>query len=89
MAGIAELRSSAFFHSALATSSPDEISEMIDVLAKNRRILEHDVTSLVFYMNGGLDYNDAWLLTQEQRKSMSKIIEKHFEAMNPKKSNQL
>lgn len=62
---------------------------MLGDMEKNRKILENDVTSLVFYMNGGLDYNDAWLLTADQRKTMGKIIEKHFDAMNPKKSNQL
>lgn len=40
-------------------------------------------------MNGGLDYNDAWLLTADQRKSLSKVIEKHYKAMNPKSGNQL
>ncbi len=58
-------------------------------MEKNRRVIETDVETLVYYMNGGLDYNDAWLLTSDQRRSLSRIIEKHFEAMNPKKSNKL
>lgn len=58
-------------------------------MEKNRRVIETDVETLVYYMNGGLDYNDAWLLTSDQRRSLGRIIEKHFEAMNPKKSNKL
>ena len=40
-------------------------------------------------MNGGLDLNDAWLLTIDERKRMSDIVAKHYEAMNPNKKPQL
>lgn len=56
---------------------------------RNRNIINEEVATLVYYMNGGLDYNDAWLLTADQRKSLSKVIEKHYKAMNPKSGNQL
>lgn len=62
---------------------------MLDVLAKNRLIIEEDVATLVYYMNGGLNYNDAWLLTREQRKVMTHVIERHFKAMNPNAKQQL
>lgn len=62
---------------------------MLDVMTDNRNVIEHDVEALVFYMNGGLDLNDAWLLTVDQRKRMSSIIEKHFEAQNPNRKSNL
>jgi hypothetical protein len=71
------------------TSSPEQINEMLKVLDTNRSIIETDINTLVYYMNGGLDYNDAWLLTLEQRKRMSQVIQRHFDAMNPKKGSQL
>lgn len=71
------------------TSSPEQIHEMLSVLESNRNGIEIDINSLVYYMNGGLDYNDAWLLTLEQRKNMMNVIKRHFEAMNPKKANKL
>lgn len=55
---------------------------------RNRKVINDEVATLVYYMNGGLDYNDAWLLTADQRKTMSKVIEKHFKAMNPKSGGQ-
>lgn len=58
---------------------------MLDVLETNRSIIESDVNTLVYYMNGGLDYNDAWLLTVDQRKNLMNVIRKHFDAINPKK----
>ncbi len=71
------------------TSSPEQIQDMIKVLDSNKLIIESDVNTLVYYMNGGLDYNDAWLLTIEQRKRMTQVIQRHFDAMNPKKGSQL
>lgn len=57
-------------------------------MAKNKDVIENDVATLTFYMQGGISYNDAWLLTSKQRKQMSNAIEKHYEAMNPNKKNE-
>jgi hypothetical protein len=69
--------------------NPDLISEMLNIMSKNQDIIEYDVSSLVFHMQGGLDYNDAFLLTSDQRKMMFKIIQKHYDDQNPKKKPQL
>ncbi len=71
------------------TSDPEIIQQMISVMERNRSTIENDISTLVFYMQGGLDYNDAWLLTLSQRKNMSLIIEKHYEAMNGNKKQML
>lgn len=56
---------------------------------RNKKIIEEEIATLVYYMNGGLNYNDAWMTTAFQRKTMSKVIEKHFEAMAPKGGGKL
>lgn len=61
---------------------------MLAVMRKNRDLIEYDIATLVFYMQGGLNYNDAWQLTPKQRKVMARVIEKHYENMNPNKKNQ-
>jgi len=71
------------------TASPEQIYEMLSVLKSNREIIDTDIGNLVYYMNGGLDYNDAWLLTVDQRRSLMTVIQKHFDAMNPKKGSML
>jgi hypothetical protein len=53
---------------------------MLAVMDKNRTIITQDVSTLVFYMNGGLNFDQAWQLSGNQRKIMSQIIEKHYEA---------
>lgn len=60
---------------------------MLAVMEKNREVIESDIVALVYYMQGGIDYNDAWLLTDSQRKKMARVIEKHFEAMSGNKNN--
>jgi hypothetical protein len=62
---------------------------MLSIMERNKKIIEEEIATLVYYMNGGLDYNDAWMTTSHQRKVMSKVIEKHFEAMAPKGGGKL
>jgi hypothetical protein len=40
---------------------------------------------LSFYMQGGLSFNEAHLLSLEQRQILAKTIQKHYEAMDPNK----
>ena len=49
----------------------------------NRKLIETEIATLVFYMQGGVAYDDAWLLNLQQRKIMHEVIEKHYKAMNP------
>ncbi|CAB4123117.1 hypothetical protein UFOVP29_276 [uncultured Caudovirales phage] len=67
------------------TGDAELIGELLKGMESNRKLIETDIASLVFYMQGGITYNDAWLLTMDQRKIMSKVIEKHYASMNPDK----
>ena len=69
--------------------NPDLIGTMIETMVKNQELIEQDVSSLVFHMKGGLDYDDGWLLTTEQRQLLAKIIQKHYDDQNPNKKSQL
>lgn len=62
---------------------------MIDVMDKNRKVIMTEVSTLTFYMQGGLDYNDSYLLSTEQRSIMSKVIEKHYDAVSGGKNSKL
>lgn len=42
-------------------------------------MIESDIANLVYYMNGGLTYSEAWRLTTSQMKSLSGTISKHYE----------
>lgn len=62
---------------------------MLATMDRNRKIIETDVDTLVFYMSGGLNYNDAWLLTGSQRRSLTNVIEKHYEAASGRDKKQM
>ena len=49
-------------------------------MERDRANIEQEVASLVYYMNGGLNYVDAWSLSNSQMKSLSEVINKHYEA---------
>ena len=70
----------------LATSDPEQIESMLSRMLKNRDAIEMDINNLVYHMNGGLDYDDAWLLTYDQRKSIFDMLQR---ILNPKKSESL
>lgn len=61
---------------------------MIETMDRNRDSITMEISTLVFYMKG-LDFNDAWLLSDKQRKIMAKVIEKHYEAVNGTKGSKL
>jgi len=65
------------------SNDPDRITELLKSMETNRNLIDHEISSLVFYMQGGVSYNDAWLLSIKQRKIMHDVIEKHYKAMNP------
>jgi len=69
--------------------NPDLINDMINTCNRNISLIEQDVNALVFHMQGGLDYDDAFLLTAEQRSLMAKMIQKHYDDQNPNKKSQL
>lgn len=55
----------------------------------NRKEITHDIATLVFYMKGGISFDDAHLLSADQRQTFAKIIKKHFEAMSGNKGGNI
>lgn len=53
-------------------------------MAENRNIIEHDVATLTYYMQGGLNYDTAWQISNLQRRILNKVVEKHYEKMSGK-----
>jgi len=54
-------------------------------MEKNRKAITNELAMLSFYMQGGLSFSEAHMLSGEQRDILSKVITKHYEAMDPKK----
>jgi hypothetical protein len=50
-----------------------------DRLEAQSKAMKEEVLRLCWYMRGGLDYNDAMLLSSEERKIISKIVKDNLE----------
>lgn len=44
--------------------------------------MEKDIANVVFYLNGGLNYTDAYSLSSEQLKTLTDVVNDHFEKQN-------
>ena len=44
--------------------------------------IERDIANIVFYLNGGLNYTDAYALSTQQLKTLSDTVNDHFEKQN-------
>ena len=62
---------------------------MIAIMERNRKAIQNELGMLAFYMQGGLGFDEAHLLTADQRRMLSRIIEKHFEASSGKSNSKL
>lgn len=57
----------------------DEITKTLRGMDKERKQIEKDISMLVFYMQGGLAYNEAYMLTNEQMDILYTTITEHYE----------
>ena len=59
-------------------------------MEKDRNRIEKDIAMIVFYMNGGLNYTDAYTLSLNQLNDLSTTVNEHYEkqaqAMNTSKA---
>lgn len=62
---------------------------MLEIMEKNRSSITTELATLAFYMEGGISFNDLYLLSSDQRSILSKVIEKHYSALNNKKGGNL
>lgn len=64
----------------------EDIQQILKAMQQNRNTIEEEIAMLVFYMEGGLDFNDAYALSSLQRQRLAKVIEKHYEQRAASKS---
>lgn len=59
--------------------STEDMIAYFDQLEAQSKAMKEEVLRLCWYMRGGLDYNDAMLLSSEERKIISKIVKDNLE----------
>lgn len=58
------------------------IIEFLDTLDKESKAFKEDALRICWYMRGGLSYEDAIMLSSDERTIISKIVEDNMETTN-------
>ncbi len=61
------------------TSSNEDIVEMLDNFDKESKALKKDLLTMCWYMRGSISYEDAVMLSYDDRRIINKIIESNLE----------
>jgi len=54
--------------------SNEEIAEWIESFDKDTKAIKHDLLQMCWFMRGGISYDDAMMLSQDDREIINKII---------------
>ena len=61
------------------TLSNDEVVSWLEKLDKESKALKKETLKFSWYMRGGLSYDDAMMLSYDERKIISDIIKENLE----------
>lgn len=61
------------------TLDNDEIVELLDSYDKESKAFREEALRMCWYMRGGLSYEDAMFLTQQERDIIGKIIKDNMD----------
>jgi hypothetical protein len=59
--------------------SDSEILEEINKIEESAKALKHEILSLCWYMRGSITYDEAMILSLEERTIISDIVKGHLE----------
>lgn len=57
----------------------DAVGELINSFDSQVRAFKEDALRMSWYMRGGLSYEDAMMLSESERKSISELIKENLE----------
>ncbi len=64
----------------LLNGDPQEITHLLRSMESDRQKLESDLAKLVFHMNGGISFVDAYNLSTDQMTILIEAINQHNQA---------
>lgn len=63
----------------LLTMSQDDMISWFDQLENQSKALKEEILRMCWYMRGGITYNDAMMLSYDERKMINNIIKDNLE----------
>lgn len=61
------------------TLTNEEIVELLDQLSKEAKAIKKDLLTTCWYMRGSITYDDAMMLSMEERNLITEIIKSNLE----------
>jgi hypothetical protein len=65
------------------TLPPTDLEKLIESMSAESKAVKMQVAEICYYMNGGVEYNNAWGMSFEDREMMISLINKRRKEMNP------
>ena len=72
-------KSNRFFRLTLLRSSPENIKKLIEQYEKDVAGIKKSALTMVWYMRGGVSYEDILNMSHDERVSINEIIENNLE----------
>ena len=69
-----------FFRSRLLALDAQGISEMVDAMEQETSGIRREILKLCWYMRGGVTYDEAMQMSQQEREIISGIVKDNLEA---------
>lgn len=63
----------------LLNMSMEEILSEVDMLERESKSLRKDIVQICWYMRGGITYDEAWQLGNEDREAIGELIKENLE----------
>jgi hypothetical protein len=62
----------------LLKGDPEEITTLLGSMQSERKHIQKHVGIIVYYMQGGLNYTDAWRLSMEELAVLADVFKEHY-----------
>ncbi len=62
---------------------PEQLVDLIENLKKEAVNIKKQIADICYHMNGGIEWNNAWGLSFEDRELIIKVINKKLKEQNP------
>ena len=62
----------------LLNGDPEAITQLLGSMEAERKNIQKHVGIIVYYMQGGLNYTDAWSLSMDELGVLSDVFKEHY-----------
>ena len=68
---------------------PEKLSDLIQSYVRESSALREQITEIALHMSGGIEWNNLWGASFEDREIMIKVINRKIKSQNPNAKEQM